>query len=404
VKKWVPIAAVALGLALASSALASDAGYLYGRVTTDDGDVYEGELRWGNEEAFWDDIFNATKIGNDNIDYVDNATLDRLRRHRRNVFEVLFTDRDEDFTHVFAARFGDLKRIDVRGDHRLTVTFRNGEEMRLAGGSNDVGARITVLDPGVGKMRLRWNRIRSIEFMETPARLKDKLGDPLYGTVKTDRFAYTGTIQWDNDETMSVDRLDGDTRDGDVSIAFGDIQKIRKHRRGVLVTLKSGSEMYVTGSNDVNRENRGVVVKVPDIGSVKIGWKDFEEITFSDAPRSGPTYASFGQGRKLKGVVESRDGDRYAGDIVFDLDEAWDFELLQGVNGDTEYLIPFRQIARIEPKSPFRADVHLRSGLVIELEDGQDVTRENTGVLVFTSDRRKPEYLAWRDVGTIRFD
>lgn len=404
-KTWVSIAVLALGLAAACPVLASDAGYIHGRVTTADGDIYQGEIRWGDEEAFWADIFNATKAENANIEYLDHEQIDRLRHHHRNVWQVLFGDHGGHLTHVFAVRFGDLKRIDVLGRQRLTVTFRNGEELRLKGGSNDVGARLTVLDPDVGMVRLRWSRVRTVEFTETPVHLKKKLGEPLHGTVKTDRFDYTGQIQWDNDETLSIDKLDGETRDGDVSIAFGDIRTIRKHRSGVLVTLKSGDELYLTGSNDVNRGNRGVLVKVGGIGSVKVGWRDFEEVTFSDpAPNSGPSYASFGPGRRLNGVVEVRSGDHLSGEIVFDLDETWDFELLQGTIGDTEYLIPFREIARIEPRGGSRADVELKNGLIVELEDSQDVTRKNTGVLVFTRDHRQPAYVAWSDVGAIRFE
>src|SRR5262245_22705067 len=61
---------LAFGLTLASPVLASDVGYLYGRVETVDGGVYEGQLRWGTEESFWDDLFNANKFENENIAYV----------------------------------------------------------------------------------------------------------------------------------------------------------------------------------------------------------------------------------------------------------------------------------------------------------------------------------------------
>ena len=40
-------------------------GFLYGRITTTDGDTYEGRLRWGgDEEAFWGDYFNGSKDEN----------------------------------------------------------------------------------------------------------------------------------------------------------------------------------------------------------------------------------------------------------------------------------------------------------------------------------------------------
>ena len=42
-----------------------DRGFLYGRVTTLGGAVYQGRLRWGgDEEAFWSDYFNGLKKEN----------------------------------------------------------------------------------------------------------------------------------------------------------------------------------------------------------------------------------------------------------------------------------------------------------------------------------------------------
>lgn len=393
------IAALGLGLALAHPARSSDVGYIYGRVETVDGDTYQGQLRWGKEESFWDDIFNATKVANENLDHVDGRTLDRVRRRNRSDWEFFFGKRDESFNHVLAVRFGDMKRIDVRRGDELTVAFRNGEELELEGGSNDVGAEITVVDPKLGQHALQWKRIRTIEFSDTPAKLDHKLGEPLYGTVRSGEIDFTGRIQWDHDECLTIDKLDGETRDGDVSIAMGDIASIRKHRSGSRVTLKSGDELYLTGSNDVNRENRGVVVIVPRVGSVKIGWDDFDEVTFSPAPHTGPSYADFAGGRELAGAVVTPGG-RHEGRIVFDLDESWDFELLHGTNGDTEYLIPFRDIRRIQRQGLRRADVELRIGMSIELKQSQDVTRKNDGLLIFTGDH-KPKYVAWKDVSEI---
>ena len=401
-KGWISMAALAAGLAVAAPAHGSDAGYIYGRVVTEDGETYHGQLRWGDEEAFWHDTFNGTKVENEHLEYVDDDVVDRLRREHRGFLEALFVDRDDDLRHIFAIRFGDMKRIEVGTGENVIVEFRNGEELRLRGGSNDIGARITVVDPSAGEHRLRWSRIRTIEFMEAPQRIANKLGEPLYGTVKTGRYEFTGHIQWDHDECLSIDELDGDTRDGDVAIPFEDIVSIRKHRQGAMVRLVDGAEEYLTGSNDVNDGNRGVVVRVPGIGAVKIGWDDFDEVTFQrPAPGSGRGYAEYGKGSPLSGVVETRGG-RRQGRIVFDLDESWDFEMLHGKNGDTEYLIPFREIAQITPQGRYRAEVRLRNGVEIELEDSQDVSRENNGLLVFEGSRR-PTYVSWRDVEAIRF-
>jgi hypothetical protein len=396
------IMVLALGCLLASPVFASDVGYIYGRVKTTGGDVYEGQLRWGKEEAFWDDIFNATKAENENLKYVDRKDLKRIRSNKSNAWNLLgIGDHDWDFTHLFAVRFGDLKRIEVRGgDDDLVVEFRNGEELQLGGGSNDVGAKITVVDARRGRRELKWNRIETIEFLNTPASLPDKLGEPIYGTVVSGQREFTGRIQWDNDETLTTDELDGDTRDEDVSVEFGEIASIRKHRNGSLVRLKSGDELYLTGSNDVNDGNRGVVVVVPGVGTVKVGWDDFDELKLVAAPNSGRSYADYARGSDLSGEVVTEDGS-FSGRIVFDLDESRDFEMLHGTNGDTEFLIPFREIARIRPLGKRRSDVELRMGLTIELEESQDVTRKNDGLLVFTGNR-KPRYVAWQDVSDVR--
>jgi hypothetical protein len=397
----VSIAVLVLGLALAAPVLASDVGYIYGRIETVDGEKYQGQLRWGDEESFWDDLFNADKAENENLALVDRNTLERIRsRHWESWF--FLGAHDPSLTHSFAVRFGDLRRLEIQGGSDVIAEFRNGDELPLHGGSNDIGARITVVDAKFGTREVRWNRIRSIEFMDTPSQLQARLpGEPIYGTVKSGRYDFTGRIQWDNDETLTSDKLDGDVLGDREHIPFADITTIRKHRHGALVKLKTGEELYMTGTNDVNGDNRGVIVIVPGLGSVKVGWEDFDEARIGSAPESGSNYSSFGPAHDLTGTVVTRDG-RYDGRMVFDLDEARDFELLQGMNGHTEYLIPFRDIARIQPRGYRRADVELRMGLTIELEEGQDVSHKNDGLLVFAG-ARKPKYVPWNDVREVVF-
>src|SRR5262245_15312761 len=165
----ISVAALAALIALATPVLASDEGYIYGRVLTSSGDSYEGQIRWGTEESFWDDMFNADKASNDNLDYVSRHDLNHVRsRHWGSLLGI----GDMDLTHVLAVRFGDLKRIEVRGGERAIAEFRNGEEMELRGGSNDIGARITVVDSRRGRQEIGWRHIRSIEFEDTPSRLE----------------------------------------------------------------------------------------------------------------------------------------------------------------------------------------------------------------------------------------
>jgi hypothetical protein len=396
----IAIMVVALGLgALAMPAAASDTGYIYGRITTVDGDTYTGQLRWGTEETYWDDIFNSTKVDNENIDYLDDDDIDDLRDRNNSGWSWFGGRSSGNFTHLFAVRFGDLKAIQMDGGDDVIVTFRGGKKIELEGGSNDIGARITVLDPELGAMKIKWKRIEQVEFMDTPETLDPKLGDPLYGTVVSDAGTFTGRVQWDHQECLSTDILDGESEDGDMNIEFGNIASIEKHRRGSMVTLRSGRELYLKGTNDVDDDNRGVIIKGQN-GKVKVAWDDFESVSFDEPKGSGPSYSDFTPAKDITGVITTDDGETISGRIVYDLDEALDAELLHGRMGDTEFLIPFREIVSITPKGRKRAMVELRNGQTIELEESQDVSRKNDGMLVF-SNGDDPVYVAWRDVDQI---
>jgi hypothetical protein len=162
--------------------------------------------------------------------------------------------------------------------------------------------------------------------------------------------------------------------------------------------------MNLDGSNDVDDDNRGVIVKNPEFGKVKIGWDDFDKVTFVDKPEfqmSG--YSDYPDPKFISGQVRTDRGNTLRGRIIYDLDEEWDFELLHGMHGETEYIIPFRIIKSIKPEGRRRAIVELRSGRTIELEESQDVTRKNDGILVFT-DSRDPEYVRWQDVAEVVLD
>jgi hypothetical protein len=215
---------------------------------------------------------------------------------------------------------------------------------------------------------------------------------------------FSGLIQWDHEECLTNDVLDGDSEDGDVSIPMGNIRSIERDGRGSLVTLKSGREMYLRGSNDVNSENRGVIVKSPDLGKVKIEWREFIRVDFDEkAKTSGPAYADYGKPKQLNGIVKTINGERYKGLIVYDLDEAWDYELLNGYDEEVEFIIPFRNIKSVSPKNYNYSTVELRNGDKILLGDGQDVADKNDGILIFTADD-DPVYVPWSDLETVVFD
>lgn len=387
----------------------NDEGFIYGRVTTIDDDVYEGPLRWGKEEVYWTDIFNAGKEDNENIEYLSRREYDDLERRRKSyVGRVVHWswdwDWDRDFSHQFGCQFGELRRMVVTGRNRINVELQNGVMMELTGeGYNDVGTKIRVIDQEMGEVELRWSRVDQVEFLSTPKKIKRKFGEPLYGTVETRDDKFTGYIQWDHDERVGTDELDGDTRDGDLSIEFGRIESIERDGGGSTVVLKSGRELYLDGSNDVGSGHRGVIVTT-DFGRVDIKWREFEKVTFTKAPGSGESYGSFKNQQELMGTVVDEDGKSYKGKIVYDLDEAYDFEILHGEDrNEIEYLIPFDKIASITPRGYNESEVSLKNGNKLRLEESQDVSEDNTGVLIF-EDKNDPTYVRWGDIQEIKFN
>ena len=394
-------------------------GYIYGRIIMDNDNVYQGIIRWADEEAFWTDTFNSAKVETvfdihyhslKNIDELEDEFYgfrDRYRRDRRSrdwrFLRDLIDDGDYDLTRQFKCQFGDIKRMRMRGSDTVILTFKNDEELEIEGGSNDIGADIKIYDDEIGDMDLNWRRIDIIEFMPTPRNLEDTFGEPLYGTVETPVGTFEGFIQWDNDECLSTDRLDGESDDGDVEIPFGKIRSIEAYRRGSLVTLKSGRELYLTNSNDVDDDNRGTVVKNPEYGKVLIGWRDFDSIEFKDVDGTGPAYDEFPAPKWISGEVKKTDGERLEGRLVFDMDESLDLEILDGTDGSIEYMIPFRNISKIIPDGRYGSKVILESGREVHLEDSHDVDEDNDGSLVWVK-KDEAVYVPWRQVDEVIFD
>ena len=73
---------VAMGLTwLVAGAQAADNtdGFIYGTVTTRSGNTYTGPMRWGDEEAFWDDLFHSSKESLPYDDYRRDRDRARIR-------------------------------------------------------------------------------------------------------------------------------------------------------------------------------------------------------------------------------------------------------------------------------------------------------------------------------------
>ena len=379
-------------------------GFIYGKIETRSGSTYEGRMRWADEEAFWGDLFNSSK---EERPYLDDVPREqRRRREPVRIFGISIGVRWENTFggRSFIARFGDIRQIRVREGDEAVVTMKSGSEYEIDGGSNDVGGKIFIWDGEAGEIELRWDRIRTIEFLPTPVGIEVS-DHRLHGTVKTDVGEFRGFIQWDQDECLASDELDGDSRDGRMSIEMGRIRSLERYSPSrSRVMLRDGREFILRGTNDVDSDNRGIFVEDPRYGRVLVSWDAFESVEFADPGPSGPAYQEFAPAKPLHGTVTDRDGKSYRGRIVYDIDETESWELLNGQWRDVEYNIPFALIAAIVPEGRDASRVVLRSGEELLLEDAADVDEDNAGVLILGENSSEPTYLPWEEVRRIDFD
>jgi hypothetical protein len=406
---WIPIVLVTMMIGVQLAEAKDDhKGFIYGRVVTESGSEYTGFLRWGNQEAFWDDLFHSAKENQPFLDYLDDDTLDDLKRSRRKQYSFfkkwkVTVDNDGLSTRMFISRFGDIARIEPKGDGEAVLMMKSGTEFEVEGAADDVSSKIHVNDASLGLIDLHWDKIELIEFKPVPGS-EDPGVWRLYGKVETDEGPFEGYIQWDKQECINTDKLDGDNEDGDISIEMGRIKSIeRKSKRASTIVLKDGREMVLDGSNDVNYENRGIMVADPRYGRVTIGWKAFEKVTFSDPKGSGSGYNDFPARGPLKGTVTTEDGETFTGRLVIDLDESEGWEILNGDMGDIDFDVPFYMIKSLTPEDYDECLVELVGGEKITLEDGQDVSDSNAGVLIFKSEK-EAMYVEWDEVEKIVFD
>lgn len=381
--------------------------YIYGKVYTDDDEVYEGQIRWGKEEAFWFDHFNSSKPENENLEYLSKKEIRNLDEdYRDGGIKSLFNwevNWGNDHTHSFSCEFGNIKALDIGRRGRIELELKNGDKLELEGGSNDIGTYVQVSDQSLGHIKVDWDRIERVEFMQAPIGYESHYGTPLYGTVEVESGdLFTGYVQWDHDERLAHDELNGKNRDGEIDLEFGNIKSIERDIRSAIVTTLSGRILKLKGTNDVNNGNRGIIVNIPGQGRVDIPWDEFEMVTFSTPKMGIVNYDDYDASIEISGTVETEEGDRVDGRIVYDLDESYQFEILNGEKDGIEYFIPFQLIKSIQPSSRKRTVIKLKSGKELKLEDSVDVNEDHDGLLVFGSDD-EPRYIPWHEVESISF-
>jgi hypothetical protein len=288
-------------------------GAIYGTVHLENGRDLTGTLRWDQNEIFWDDVLDAEK--REQV-WVEGAA-DGIE-----IFGLKIDGGDGHWAgQPFKIQFGHLAKLEPRSDLGVRIELKNGQRLNVRPSGTDLSPSmrsLMVTDRAKGDVEIAWDDIDRVEFFDGSA--GEREDQRLFGLVETTAGAFRGFITWDRDEALTIDLLDGNEGDLRRKIPFGDIREIeRTSSRSARVTRKDGSTLKLSGTNDVNDENRGIDVLVPDLGVIKVGWDQFERVAFESAPPSRG-YADFDGGRRLYGTLTDQDGDTFTGYVTWDLD------------------------------------------------------------------------------------
>lgn len=354
--------------------VSSGAERLYGTVETLDGERYEGFIRWDMNEGSWSDLADALKWSDGRV------------------------------STQTGVRFGHIARLEATGDRSAWVEMKNGEAFELRGESTDLGRgmRSLVVEQRSGEtVDLSWDDLAEVEFEAAPSDVRSTV-QRLHGTVTTEAgLEFTGFVTWDVDEIYGSDILDGEADGREIDVPFGAIASIeRVGRSASRVTLLDGEELLISGSNDVDDDNRGITISDPGLGQVRVEWGDFDRVEFF-TPTTQISRDDFDGGRRMEGTVIGTTGDSWTGAVTWDRDEAWGWEIINGNHLDAEFFVEFGQVERIERTSN-GARLTLRDGRVLNLSGSQDVDSGNRGIRIQTGGGAHD--LEWSEFREFRID
>jgi hypothetical protein len=363
-------------------------GHLYGKVWTEKDQVFQGTIRWDDHETFWDDVLDATKETDGTSDGEEHRETKKIEIFGLTISWTETRD-DDDGGRRFGVRMGRLRSIQRRSRRSAVLTFKDGTRIRVRSTGTDIGSAnrgIVIDDADVGLVTVDWSEFEKVEF--APGTPESPAGGEqwrLFGTVTAwDGAQYRGFIRWDDDECLSTDILDGESRDENLEIPFEKVEAIeRASSSSARVELVSGKTVRLRGTNDVNDGNRGIVVKVPHLGQVTVEWEDFERAEFErPSPAMIRRYSDFDAGGPLYGTVWDEDGDSWQGRVRWDDDETMTYEFLDGEMNGLDVRIEFADIQSITRRSSRSAAVELNNGETLILKGSCDVNDENRGVYV----------------------
>jgi len=382
-------------------------GVIYGKVILKNGESYQGQLRWSNEEALWDDIFNASKNERPMRHLLSKEEAQRIKRRTEEFkygFMALWEDKNPNPNFAFRCYYGDIRKLTVQADNTVLLQLKNGKEISLRRNrGSDLDKKVTIFDQNKGQFKFGFDRIHAIAFQDTPASFNCPLGVPVYGRVSTTQGVFEGFITWDMEECLSKDKISGKQNGKNIDLKFGNIKTLKAQKDGSMITMRSGRVLFLNEHDDVSKGNHGIKVRGLYLGQVTIKWENFISVAFEQSQLPPPAYDYFKTPELLEGVVLLNNGTRFRGQIIYDLDEIYNVEFLNGENGNYHYFIPFSYIQRIEPQNDKFSTVYLKEESQLLLGGNSDVNSANHGIIVIKPSGRA-EYVEWKDIKSIDFD
>ncbi len=372
----------------------TDAAYrIFGEIMTVENKVYKGFITWNGNKNYWIDFFEASKIENPYRSYFKRSD------------GLVFRANDREFitppTHNFCCRFGNIKSIRPTDVNEIVLQLKNGDRLTLVKGySSDINTHIRITTP-TETTSIKWDHISEIHFMGADKEAIAPETNQVAGTVKSTQGIYKGIIYWNSQQRQSQEKMN------QINISLNKIKKLYafkgkngNHTFG-LIPLVSPNDDPADAQINALYPVENITINMPNIGSVCVSRAQFEELTIIPISELNLlSYDDFPSPQAIKGEVVTRSGQTFAGNLAYDLDESYEFEVLDGKNNTISYRIPFRYIRSIAPKNYKYSFITLRNNSQLSLGETCDVNQDNNGIIIFRNGQN-PVYILWSEIKEI---
>lgn len=373
----------------------NEAAYrIFGEISTVENKVYKGFITWNRNKNYWIDFFEASKIKNLYSSYFKRSNGVVFRADNRTFATPP--------THNFCCRFGNIKCIRPTDENEVVLQLKNGDRLTLVKGySSDINTQLQITTP-TETISLKWDHISEIHFMGAGVEAIAPETNQVAAKMKSSQGIYKGIIYWNYRQRQSQEKIN------QINALLSKVKKLYackgkngNHTFGPASSVSPSDGPVRAQVNALLQPMESVMINMPNIGSVCVPWTQFEELTIVPVSELNLlSYDDFPSPQAIKGEVVTRSGQTFAGNLAYDLDESYDFEVLDGKNNTISYRIPFRYIRSIEPKNYKYSFITLRNNSQLSLGETCDVNQDNNGIIIFRADQN-PVYIQWSEIKEI---